>query len=399
MLIFVYLVFKGCNPNAQIRDYTVAERLLTEPRVILDYLGRIFFPRPSAFGLFYDDVEISRGLFFPVLTLPAIFAIIGSLLASFVLRHGFPALCFGVLWYFAGHLLESTTIMLEIGFEHRNYFPMTGLCMGVCFEVARQSRGRIRPSMMVPLSVVCVLFIAVLTFFEARLWGNQLYLSAVWAKEKPNSERAQDLYAGILAQSGFVADSYRKFTASSKHFANSSSALSASVVLTCIDSSLPKPDYDLVIARFKTSRFSFAPISNIERIIKEKESGRCEEIPSSQVRSMIYALMSNPPYAKSEYLSHLYMLLGRTYALDLALGPAVAFLSYSIQLQPRMDIAVHKVSWLISARAWVDAKIALEEIQEMGRRQPLDYLAFKKVILQMESIVAENQPSGKNSLK
>jgi hypothetical protein len=59
-----------------------------------------------------------------------------------------------------------------------------------------------------------------------------------------------------------------------------------------------------------------------------------------------------------------------------------------------MDIAVHKVSWLISARAWADARIALGEVRKIGRRQPLDYLAFKKVILQMEAVVAENQPSG-----
>ena len=35
----------------------------------------------------------------------------------------------GVLWFLAGHLLESSFIGLVIAFEHRNYLPSLGILL------------------------------------------------------------------------------------------------------------------------------------------------------------------------------------------------------------------------------------------------------------------------------
>ena len=43
-----------------IRNFTVGERLLTEPRVLLDYLDKIFLPRFGIYGLYHDGYPPSQ---------------------------------------------------------------------------------------------------------------------------------------------------------------------------------------------------------------------------------------------------------------------------------------------------------------------------------------------------
>jgi len=40
-----------------------------------------------------------------------------------------PLAAFGILFFFAGHRLESTLIPLELAFEHRNDLPSLGLIL------------------------------------------------------------------------------------------------------------------------------------------------------------------------------------------------------------------------------------------------------------------------------
>ena len=48
---------------------------------------------------------------------------------AFHWRRKYPLLALPVLFFFAGHLLESTVIGLELYFEHRNYLPAAFLFM------------------------------------------------------------------------------------------------------------------------------------------------------------------------------------------------------------------------------------------------------------------------------
>jgi len=67
------LIYAGGFSNAfgdyDIRDFTMTQRILTEPRVILFYLSLLFYPVNSRLTFLYD-IEISRSLFQPWTTLP-----------------------------------------------------------------------------------------------------------------------------------------------------------------------------------------------------------------------------------------------------------------------------------------------------------------------------------------
>lgn len=172
------------------RDYTAYERLLSEARVVLDYLRWSFVPDLHQLALFHDDIVPSRGLFQPVTTFPALFAVAGLLTAAFAWRRRFPWLSFGLLWFFGGQLMESTVLPLELVFEHRNYLPLFGLILactagidGFCLQ-----RGLNRLSM--ALGAAMLLVFALSTATRAYDWQSELSFARAESRHHPGSVRA-----------------------------------------------------------------------------------------------------------------------------------------------------------------------------------------------------------------
>ena len=106
----------------KIRGFSMMQRLLTEPRVILFYLSLLFYPISSRLTLLYD-VEVSHSLLQPWTTIPSIlliFLIIGF--ALYIARKR-PLISFCIIFYFLNHLIEGSIFNLELIYEHRNYLP------------------------------------------------------------------------------------------------------------------------------------------------------------------------------------------------------------------------------------------------------------------------------------
>jgi len=104
------------------RMFTLMERLMTEPRIIIYYLSQIFYPIATRFS-FVHDIHISTSFFKPWTTLPAIIAIISLMGIGFFQAKKRPILTLGIFFFFVNHMIESTIIPLEPIFEHRNYLP------------------------------------------------------------------------------------------------------------------------------------------------------------------------------------------------------------------------------------------------------------------------------------
>jgi hypothetical protein len=111
------------------RSFTLVERVLTEWRILFDYLANLLLlPGGSPFGIYHDEYPPSRGLLEPATTLLAGLAWL-AILASGWLARGtrIGLLLFGLWFYLAAHLVESTVFPLELYFEHRNYLPSVGI--------------------------------------------------------------------------------------------------------------------------------------------------------------------------------------------------------------------------------------------------------------------------------
>jgi tetratricopeptide (TPR) repeat protein len=104
------------------RLFTLTERLLTQPRVVIFYISLLLYPLGSRLTLIHD-IQISTSLLSPWSTLPAIVFIIMLLgLAGYISRRK-PLISFCIFFFFLNHVIEGSFIPLELIYEHRNYIP------------------------------------------------------------------------------------------------------------------------------------------------------------------------------------------------------------------------------------------------------------------------------------
>jgi len=104
------------------RSFTMAQRLISFPRVIFFYMSQIFYPIPSSFSIAHD-FSVSKTLFNPFTTLPALFIVVFLIVTGFFLIRKQPVISFAILFFFLNHVIESTILSLTLVFEHRNYIP------------------------------------------------------------------------------------------------------------------------------------------------------------------------------------------------------------------------------------------------------------------------------------
>ena len=154
------------------RPFTLGERLLTEARVLWFYVGLVLLPTPARLGLYHDDIATSTGLLEPWTTLLALDGWLVVLMAALLLRRRAPAFTFGVLWFLAGHALESTVVPLEIAHEHRNYLPSFGLLFAAVYGVARFARHTGNRRVYAALGLAAALALGFGTFGRAASWHS-----------------------------------------------------------------------------------------------------------------------------------------------------------------------------------------------------------------------------------
>ena len=192
------------------RPFTLVERLLTESRVLFDYVGMVVAPRPGAFGLFHDDVVVSHGLMEPPTTALALAGWALLVLMAIVSRvRGRRLLSFALGWFLVGHALESSVFPLELMHEHRNYLASLGVISGVLLLLAdgltRMTRAA-RPALL--LVFAFAIAPAALTFARAATWGDTATLVAATLRHQPSSPRTHLLAAQYAFASGALGDAY-----------------------------------------------------------------------------------------------------------------------------------------------------------------------------------------------
>jgi tetratricopeptide (TPR) repeat protein len=181
------------------RPWTLAQRLLTEPRVLWDYLGLLWSPHPYTRGLFNDTVVASTSLWQPATTAWALLGLLVLAIGAFALRRRQPALAIAIGFYLAGQSMESGPVALELYFEHRNYLPAALMFWPLALWLT--GTGGLR-GLRYALAVTLPLLLAAMTHAGASLWGNPAEQALLWAAKNPDSPRAQAYAAQFELQLG-----------------------------------------------------------------------------------------------------------------------------------------------------------------------------------------------------
>lgn len=191
------------------RDFSLMERLLTEPRIIFFYIYLLFIPNTSLLNLNHD-ILISKSIINPPTTLFAIAGIILLVILAYTARKKYNLLTFVILWYLGNLVIESTLIPLELIFEHRTYLPGVLVFFLMSF-------GIVYVSMNVLNKDKAILFTSLLLI----LYGNGTYLRnfvfrtpiSMWqdiVKKSPNLARAHANLGRAYMDFGFYSEAKKE---------------------------------------------------------------------------------------------------------------------------------------------------------------------------------------------
>lgn len=373
-VVIGYLLF-SVSADLEIYDtrhFNLTERLLTETRIIWDYIANILLPNTLGAGVFHDDFEISRGLFAPITTAYAFLALAVLISSAFYLRKIQPVFSFAVLWFFSAHLLESTYLPLEPYFEHRNYLAMMGPLFAIFWYLnhfnsklaAMQSRG------LVASIVAVLLWCATLTYQQATLWGNTLALHTRWALEKPASVRAQLSLADTLKYLNEPEIAMERLQVAHAHHPRELTVLLYMWNLAC-EYGLPAPYSLEQIGAFPNLEYVRDDVNHHLKILLENLTQRRCVFPDESVMVSLFERIGEfpmPDFRKAGYhfyFSDLFVLYGK-------LNPALINLSRSFEAKPDARIPIRQALLSASANNFADALVFIGRAREAdAKRNPL----------------------------
>ncbi len=170
------------------RDFSPWQRQLSEFRVLAFYLRQILFPDILQFALYHDDFTVSQTLTEPISTLWAALLHLGLIAGALVALRRCPLQALGILWFYMGHLLESSVWPLELVHEHRNYLAMWGVMLAAGGFLFRLTAAV--PDIRRLLAYILVLAFAGVTLSRAHGMGGGSDYFVNEARLHPRSARA-----------------------------------------------------------------------------------------------------------------------------------------------------------------------------------------------------------------
>lgn len=107
-------------------EIPVADRLLSQGRILLHYLSLLALPLPDRLHVDYAW-PASTGLLDPPATLPALLAVAGLAGVAIVAARRVPLLSLAVGWFLVALAVEQSALPIDLVFEQRLYFAAIGL--------------------------------------------------------------------------------------------------------------------------------------------------------------------------------------------------------------------------------------------------------------------------------
>jgi hypothetical protein len=301
VLGLAWLLPQVANPGYwSTRDFTLGTRLLSEARIVVDYIGWTLLPTPAALSFYHDDFRISTGLLTPWTTLISIVLLAALTAVMLWLRSRRPLAALGIAFFLGCQLLTGTILPLELIYEHRNYFASFGLLLAI---VPLLAVPRTSPFALPRHVLLAGLFLCwtALTAFTAYAWGNPLRLAEDLASRAPQSPRAQYelgrtyiIYSHYDPGSPFTALAYAPLEKAAS-LPNASILPEQALIFMNARMHLPLKDiwWDGMIAKLKMRRSGVQDESSLGALTKCAREQRCD-LPADRMMQAFLAALSHP---------------------------------------------------------------------------------------------------------
>lgn len=348
------------------RNFNQVERLLTESRIVCEYLLHLFLPRIEGNGLYQDGYVISQGLFEPISTFFAILFLFTLAVFAFLARNKFPLVCLAILFFFAAHLMESTVVGLELYFEHRNYLsalflflPLSYYCVvwGVRFKL-------------IPVVVILLLgMLASMTWLRASLWNNNDNLQHYWIQSAKNSPRAVNSMAALYMSNGQYEKATDYLEVESKRLPDSS-LLTARLLLQKVYVGVAtEQDFISAGEQFELQQFNAQTVRGVRSVTEMVIENNSTEY-ARYTLNLLDRLDSSPTYNKIPLFVRLVAYLRAQLYLSLdEAAQAYEHYSLAMKLYKETDAALAMVAEVGTAGYPSEALLLLEQAEYVLEKQ------------------------------
>lgn len=361
LLILAGILYIGIQPNAYaIREFNLYERLLTESHILLDYLKQIFVPQLTGSGIYFDDYPVTRSLFNPISTLLISIGLISSIVFALLFRKRYTLASFAILWFFAGHVMESTILPLELYFEHRNYLPLLGIIVAITALPFLFNSYR---KLAFIILAIWLSFLTLITKLQAPVWGNQALMATIWAHENPGSVRATQELSRYYFESNQKELALQTLLNAGKKNSSIIDYPLNGLLLIC--NSITNPDQKNILKNTEKTlasrRYSPAVLTILSELRSEVQADKCNDLfNQEQWLALTETLLQNKSYLKNGG-KYIYIERAKLRIHQRNFSGTVVELEKAYYLEPDIELTQKMAEVLISGGLYDEAIIWLEK--------------------------------------
>lgn len=358
-VVGLIFIMPGTLDGYDLKPFSFSERILTQFSVLTIYLASIAVLLPNYYGVFHDDIGNAQGL---SLILSMLF-IFGLILVALVKRKQWPLYSFAVLWFFAGHALESTFLPLEYYFEHRNYLPLLGpvfaLVVFLSDMLARLDSSSRKAAL--TAASIAIAFMSITTVRQTALWGDALYQAYTAVEQHPASVGAQSNLVEKLGAAG-------QFQAAFDYHMTVIDPEQLSIPpyirwleFSCILPNVEPPEDDVLIRQASEAPHDFGVVFSLNNLVFGIIEGRCSSAPIQKIQRVLDELAANPNFAVSHADIVFYQALLQASAENFTEAADLAADSFGQRADVR--VGLYQVNWRIRAGEAESAMSALQFLE------------------------------------
>lgn len=368
-----------------IRTFNPWERLLTESRIIWSYLRQILLPRLNGSGIFHDEIVVSRSLVSPITTLPSVIGIVGLTIVALTKRNVWPLLAFAVVWFLGGHLMESTTLPLELYFEHRNYLPMIGVLIAIGITLPSIASKKIRYSAVLA-SVAWITMCTAMTFNTASVWGSANLQSAIWATEHPDSLRSLETQAKIIVDSGDLLTAGRLVESAIHRDRRFNGLAIHSLLIDCYTGRLTTARMNRAASLLKEADYNRSTLNSLSLLRDAFQNRRCGlNGPKDKWGMLATTLLENKSFGSADAISYIHVEMVRDGMNRGDFNSVVQHLDAAYASSPNPTLAGALAYVLTDGGYLKEAAVWRERAQRLPQPWPVPWLDWLKRITSMKA--------------
>jgi hypothetical protein len=280
--------------------------------------------------------------------------------AGFALRKRFPVLALAFLWFLGGQVIESSSVMLELYFEHRNYTPSIGLFLACAIAIGGMKSERWRQLSLAGAGA-WIFMCTLVTGLSARVYASEDKLAAVWSSQHPASIRAQSMLANQLYLHGNIPSALQIIDNARSIHPLDTGLAQMQLFFNCALGKTMATEVSSLQQLFLRAPWSAGGFHYTKQLRILAQAGHCKVFGVGEWKNLVDAMLANPAYTRNGVSAgFLHYQLSELAVAQGDLDAAITGLQAAYRRDPDADIPRVEAKYLASAGLYGEAITVLQ---------------------------------------